>query len=109
MSKSRIKMRLRYVTEVSFIRSEQTNFDLVPSHVRSKLKDNDTVCLISKGRDQMVFVYASNGEILNSVRLRLAKKRPWNPLMLADYATSVGIELVGIKKFKDHMKHVTDR
>lgn len=67
------------------------------------LKGEDAVCFLSRGENQVLFVYGFSGEeneVLGSARLRLRSGR-WNPMMLANYAASVGLTLVGIKKFEE--------
>lgn len=105
----KMRMRLRYVAECSFNASEATNFyGVVPKSVRSQMRGNDVACLVSKTGNQLCFVYSDKktgpATALASARLRLSGRAPWNPLMLADYANAVGIELEGIKKLEQHLE-----
>jgi hypothetical protein len=95
--------RLRYVATTDFRRSEATNFAALPKTLRDSLRNNDAVCFRSGTGNQLVFVFRRVGDVVASTRLRLPSKRRWDPLMLADYAAEVGIELVGLKRLKDHL------
>ena len=99
-------IRLRLVKfDVSFRYSEMTNFDMLKP--KPKLKPGDAVLLVSQSRTQMVFIYGytefgRNGHAstcLASERLRLTSGS-WNPLMLANYASQVGLHLDGLDRFE---------
>lgn len=111
-------MRLRYIEQVDFRRSEITNFNDLrkrePALIKS-LKSDDVVLFISSRRTQIVFVWAQDrltlgGKDVNvttSLRYRISGST-WNPLMLRDYAEAVGIHLEGawIKKYEWHVQHL---
>jgi len=103
-------MRLKHIETVDFRSSERTTFDALCAlrpHLR-RMRHDDVVLLRSRRGDQLQFVWAwdiiDGTRVLRSQRLRLDKKTPWNPLMLADYANTIGLELAGIKTFKQHME-----
>lgn len=117
-------MRLRYIETVSFGRSELTNFlemlQRRPEFARGKsqLGKDDVVVLVSLQGNQLIFVagfhvieYAARPgvkkrqvHVLRSTRLRLPGGTRWNPLMLADYAKQVGIELKGLEMYEEYIK-----
>jgi hypothetical protein len=106
--------RLRHVATADFRKSERTNFNELPRSIRGLLvSPNDVICFHSNSGNQVVFVYhpetvnRSDGtelEVVASVRLRLPVNRRWDPMMIADYAADVGLELVGLKKLKDVLR-----
>lgn len=101
-------MRLRHIERVDFRKSEMTNFDLVAKRMKLRLKKGEAALLISNRGNQLVFVYgygAVDDEhvCLRSERLRLTSGS-WNPLMLANYAGQVGLQLEGIRRFEDHYR-----
>lgn len=105
-------MRLRLVRQVSFGKSEDTNYEAIKAGLRGiKLDRYDVVLLVSQTESQVMFVYqpteielrpGRKSEVLRSVRLRLRGKGAWNPYMIANYAEEVGIKLEGIKTFQEH-------
>lgn len=112
-------LKLRYVTTANFNASEEAIFRAVllkRPELKNTLAINEVVCVRSKRGDQVMFIYGwmpidgTNGEhlyALRSERLRLDKRRTWNPLMLANYAHQVGIKLEGIKTFEQHLGDLT--
>ncbi len=113
-------MRLRFVKTCNFRQSELTNFvEILGKHPefatdgKFKLKTEDVVLLVSQTGNQLVFLYnfdaltQENGaeqKVLRSIRLRMPGGAHWNPLMLANYAKSVGIPLTGLKEYEDHIR-----
>lgn len=120
------RLRLRKIIQVSFVKSEETNFDEV---MRSKehraliksLKGNDCVCFWSQAKNQMVFVKGytkmeTKGKkpwfVLYSQRVRV-KRGPGlsneiEPKMLANYAREAGIELIGLKLFQEFYENLLE-
>jgi hypothetical protein len=106
-------LRLRYIETVDFRASEHTNYLLAIRKYPylAKLKPKDAVLLISRKRDQLIFVYGfgiTTGlrgvrRYLRSERLRL-ENGSWDPLMLQNYAEEAGIFLEGIKTLEEHLK-----
>jgi hypothetical protein len=87
---------------------------------RKTLRSNDAVCFISSREDQLVFIYRFKKigtrrknktsvpfGILTSVRLRMPGRR-WNPLMLANYASDVGLELEGLPLFEEYFAELEE-
>jgi hypothetical protein len=111
-------MRLRFVRTCNFGKSELTNFiEIIAKHPefhapksKFKLKADDVVLLVSMTGNQLVFLHGfdvfDGRNVLRSTRLRVAGGH-WNPLMLANYAKSVGIPLAGLKEYEDHIKELT--
>jgi hypothetical protein len=113
-------MRLRFVQTCHFGKSELTNFLAVlakhPEFANAasphRLKRSDVVLLVSKLGNQLVFVHGfdvlwhtkKEWKVLRSVRFRISGGAHWNPLMLADYAKSVDIELTGLASYEEHVK-----
>lgn len=52
------------------------------------------------GYDEDVMVQKTSRRRIETLRLRVSGGY-WNPLMLADYAENVGIQLEGLKKFEE--------
>lgn len=110
-------MRLKYIETCSFHKSEMTNFFELSKKNRWKLSAGEVVLLISKGGDQLVFIYAADEAIkdgverplklLRSERLRLTHGGTWDPIMLSEYAEEAGIKLDGIHRFDDYYKALT--
>jgi hypothetical protein len=107
-------MRLRYITQADFRRSERTNF--IDAQRRGELPVNlragDVIAFVSHGRDQILFVQMRTEVSVNartgapvcvwqSHRLRIEGGR-WNPLMLANYASKVGLKLDGLRRFESY-------
>jgi hypothetical protein len=78
-----------------------------------KLKPDDVVLLVAMSGNQLVFVHGFDAwkdarevvyKTLRSTRFRLAGNQSWNPLMLANYAKSVGITLTGLAEYEEHVK-----
>jgi hypothetical protein len=108
-------MRLRSIDRVDFRKSELTN---VLAMKKRSLRVGEVVCLVSSRGDQIIFAYAmsevseedgTERQVLRSEKLRLTSGGSWNPMMLANYALDVGIELEGIKLFESHYKDVLDQ
>lgn len=118
-------MRLRFITSAHFGRSELTNFTWVlskhPEFLRegaSQLKKNDVVVLVSKGGDQIAFLFnfvfmerpleknikRRRVSVLRSIKLRLPHGMTWDPLMLSEYAKMVNLEIEGLKTFEQYVK-----
>lgn len=114
-------MRLRFVHTCHFGKNELTNFlAVLAKHPefgspdsKFRLKSDDVVLLVAMSGNQLVFVHgfdtwADDREVtyktLRSTRFRLASKQAWNPLMLANYAKSVGITLTGLAEYEEHVK-----
>lgn len=113
-------MRLRFVQTCHFGKSELTNFMAVLAKhpefgnpdSKFKLKRDDVVLLVAMSGNQLVFLHgfdtfeidAVEKKVLRSTRFRLPGGASWNPLMLANYAKSVGIPLAGLAEYEEHIK-----
>lgn len=115
-------MRLKYIAQADFRKSEHTNF--LEHHVqkrgkklekRSALKPGEVACLVASSGKQVVFVYNPDHVlddaqdehfVLHSERLRLTGGGRWDPLMLGNYAAQVGIQLEGIRLFEQHFEEM---
>ncbi len=116
-------MRLRYVHPCHFGKSELTNFlavlakhpEFAVADGKHRLKPDDVVLLVALSGNQLVFLHGfdtyidaeANGaerKVLRSTRFRLPNGMHWNPLMLANYAKSVGIPLTGLAEYEEHVK-----
>lgn len=74
---------------------------------------DECVLLVSRTQRQLAFVFPlvdlgatrthEQRAALTHLRVQLSHSSPWNPLMLANYAGSAGIEIVGLKRFEDHL------
>lgn len=116
---ARMLVRLKYVCDADFRKSEATNYRALPDEIRDGLRDGEAVCFKSHSGDQVVFVVkprtlaslapSRSGEegkrleVFCSVRLRLPHSRTWNPSMLGEYADAAGLELIGIKRLNEHL------
>jgi hypothetical protein len=82
-----------------------------------QMKSGECVLLVSKNGKMLRFVFCPKEiinpaidrwtEVLESRLLRIRGKGGWNPLMLQNHAISVGLKLVGIKKFEEHYKNLS--
>lgn len=113
-------MRLRFVFECHFGKSELTNWlsvlvkhpEFANPESKFRLKSDDVVLLVAKSGNQLIFIHgfevfeheSYERKVLRSTRFRVAGGSRWNPLMLANYAKSAGIPLTGLAEFEDHIK-----
>jgi len=110
-------LRLKLIHEADFRKSEETNFlELEKAGKVPKLKKGEGILLISKSKNQIVFVEKaeefdfekSNGRVVHarivpSQRYRL-HGTTWDNLMLANYAERAGFRVVGIKRFEWYLR-----
>lgn len=111
-----IEITLRYIHECSFIRGEHTNFDLwnvIRTRKRWKaLGPGEAVALVSKMRNQLVFVYMPmhvliaehDTRVTVSTRVRLHSRSQLSPQTLALAAREAGLSLKGFKEFQSFWK-----
>ena len=114
-------MRLRFVKTCNFGQSELTNWRaILAKHPefgnptsKLRLKPDDVVLLVSLTGNQLVFLHGFDNFdeklILRSTRLRIDGGAHWNPLMLANYAKSVGLVIADLKTYEDHINHIVQR
>lgn len=110
-------MRLKLIADANFQYSEAENLkDVLKKNPSVTMTPADVVLLVSRSKDQMVFMHrptelnletlpgagARKGTAIayHSERVRLSRST-WNPLMLQNYANSVGIELDGLRRFEE--------
>src|SRR4051812_20077310 len=105
-------MRVKLIKEMDFRRNDQTLYRDIEKEVT--LRRNDVACLVSKTRVQILFIHrpvdvdyrgfkVDKTTVYRSIRLRLSHGT-WDPLMLKDYAESVGLELQGLQGIKDVLR-----
>jgi hypothetical protein len=115
-------MKLRLVKTCSFQKSELNNFldvvrerpELGSKDSKYRLQREDVVLLVSKMENQLVFLhgfdFTGGTQVLRSTRFRISNsKARWNPLLLANYARTVGIQLSGLQAYEDHIKREQKR
>jgi hypothetical protein len=112
------RLRLLLIHYGDFRKSELTLFNEVAKKNRGlKVGKHDVVALISGNGKQIKFIHGFTSmeviggktrevtgrktRILQSDAFRIDGAGSWNPLMLANYAAAVGIELIGLKKFEE--------
>lgn len=116
-------MRLKLIHKADFRKNEHTLFmEALKENPELILNANECILLLSTNRKQLKFVFrpkeisyvnaeAKNGtktNVLASELYRITEAGCWNPLMLANYAENVGIELEGLAKFASYYKHLLE-
>lgn len=110
---------LVHIATVDFRSSEATLFDKLckrQPHLRN-LGAEDAILFRSRSGTQLCFILGkkvvatTRGErvYVRSERLRLEGHTPWNPFMLAEYASQCGIKLDGVLTFEQHLNRITKR
>lgn len=113
-------MRIRYIYRGSFNKSEVTLFNeaMTEAGEHLSLGHDDCILLVSQTQKMLCFVWrpqetsrkmanGSNGKIstvVSSQRYRIQDGGTWNPLMLANYAAQIGVEVEGIRKFESYYR-----
>jgi hypothetical protein len=100
-------VKLRLVYQADFRKNEATNYTTACKEHQLQPTGTDVVMLVSKSWNQIIFVWRPEEitgpirtcSVLSSRRLRL-RGGTWNPIMLADYASNVGLVLQGLKLFE---------
>lgn len=107
-----MRIRLKHIIqEVDFRYNELSIYE---KHRKSKdfvadPKVGEAILFVSKSGNQLLWVLGYDADVMvqttirrriESLRLRVSGGY-WNPLMLADYAENVGIQLEGLKKFEE--------
>ena len=107
-----LKIRLKGIVQnVDFRQSELTNYEAFrrTKRFQGDPKLGEAYLLISTTGNQLVWIlkYEADVTVFQTERRRIESLRfrisggYWNPLMLANYAEEVGIDLVGIKRFEE--------
>lgn len=116
-----LRVRLRHIVRTDFRKSEETMLNEVIKEVKNlKLGQNDCVAMLSGNGKLLRFVFgflehemvdargntvaAKLQRILPSRTYRITQHGFFNPLMLANYAEALGIELADIKRFESYVK-----
>lgn len=116
-----LRVRLRHIMRGDFRKSEETLTNEVMKEVRElKLGKSDAICMLSSNGKIMRFVFGfleddmidakgntvqdRRTKILPSRQYRITQHGTFNPLMLANYAEAMGIELAEIKRFESYVK-----
>lgn len=112
-------MRLRLVYQGNFTKNEATLFEEAMKENKGvHLGPDDCVLLVSRSGKILKFVFrpeetsyvrfnGKNGKmttVLESETYRITGPGRWNPLLLANYAKEVDIDLENVKKFEQHYK-----
>jgi len=117
--KAAIQGRLVLIGHCDFRCSEWTNLNRVLKKNKLELGKQDVVAMVSGNGKQIVFAYAHDSfryedyrgavkpaGVVQSVKYRLTGGGTWSPDMLATYAESVGIDLIGLKRFEAYYKAI---
>ena len=109
----KLHLRLRLVATVDFRHGVPFHYDeLKKSNRLDEVRADECILLVSQTGTRVAFVFreanttSRNGEpvkVVSSFQLALDRRTPWSPLMLQNYAEQVGIELLGLKRFEDHV------
>lgn len=116
-----LRVRLRYIMRGDFRKSEETLNNEAMKEIRDlKLGKNDAICMLSSSGKVMRFVFGfleddmidARGNIVQDKRTKILPSRQYritqhgtfNPLMLANYAEAMGLELTEIKRFESYVK-----
>lgn len=115
------RVKLKAIIMCSFQRSEKTNLALFREdrHYPGDLQEGEAFLLVSKMGNQVIFIFRGPStieitgaprtwKVLDSRRLRL-EGGTWSPYMLQNYANSVGINLVGLKRLEQIMEDRKNR
>ena len=111
-----MRLKLKAICfDIDFRCSERTNYDKFRASGKfpGVLRTGEVFLFLSRGGDQLVWLINAGEsqlnlagkkariyEVTDSRKWRISRGGTWNPMMLANYAEEVGIELIGIKKFE---------
>ena len=115
-----IRMRLRLIARANFQHSDADNYlAAMRQNPGLRLGPDDVIALFARSENQMAFIWKpvelnlekmtgagarrGTATAFKSVRVRLTRSS-WNELMIADYAADNGIDLEGLKTFKEMME-----
>jgi hypothetical protein len=109
----RIRLTLRMIATVDFRLGVPTHYDaLKRKKLLRDIEEHETVLLVSQTGRQLAFVFSEvkiesrSGDpvtVIAHYRVQLDRHTPFNGTMLSEYAAKAGIDLVGIKRFEDHL------
>lgn len=111
-------MKLKAIFNGDFRKNEATlEQEAIKRTKGMSVGPNECVLFVSRGGKMLQFVFGfqktnvvyANGRkpgvktaTLLSRRARIVGRGGWNPLMIADHAEELGLNLVQLKKFKEH-------
>jgi hypothetical protein len=112
----RLRLNLRMIATVDFRQGVPTHYEeLKRRKLMRDIGDDETILLVSQTGLQLAFVFREvqikgrNGDAVRAIahyRLQLDRHTPWSPIMLTEYASQAGIELVHVKRFEDHLRGI---
>lgn len=110
----RFRLNLRLVATVDFRRGVPFHYDeLRKRKLLADISADEVILLISQTGLQVAFVFheeqisSRNGDPVSAIghyRVQLSRHTPWAPRMLSEYASAAGIELIGVKRFEEHLQ-----
>jgi hypothetical protein len=108
-----LRLKLRIVATVDFRHGVPFHYEsLKKRRLLRDIEEDETVLLVSQTGRQLAFVFnevtieSRGGDPVAAIshfRVQLGKHTPFNGKMLSEYAAKAHIELVGIKRFEDHL------
>jgi len=118
-------MRLRYVYTGNFRKNEVTLYEEARGEMGdvAPFRANDCILVINRARKLLRFIYLPqevsqnpDGKKANGVSIRVMASQvyrilengTWDPRMLSFYASQLGVELEGIKKFEEYFAHLLE-
>lgn len=109
----RMRLTLRMVATVDFRHGVPFHYEaLKRKRLLRDITEDETVLLVSQSGRQLAFVFhaieidSRSGEPVTAIshyRVQLDRHTSFNGLMLSQYAQRAGIELVGLKRFEEHI------
>lgn len=109
----KLRLKLRLVVACDFRHGVGYHYDALKSKKwLDDMRADECALLVSYTGRRVMFVFreskttARGGDpvtVLSSFHLNLDRHTPWSPLMISEYAGHVGIDLIGIKRFEDHI------
>jgi hypothetical protein len=110
------KVRLKGIRfGVDFRKSDLTNYDEFKRSRQfpGELSSNEVYLFVSKSQNQLIWIqhistleeYTSK-RIIDTRRWRIDGSHRWNFYMLAEYASQVSLNLIGIPTLKEHFERL---
>jgi Zn-dependent metalloprotease len=104
-----ITVKLKVIErDVDFRSTEATQFTALVAGKGVKIADGEVAVLISKSKNQVVFVFGQWGEdkpTTVSMRFRLPAHAVWSDYTLADYAKRVGLKIANFPTLAQWLAH----
>lgn len=102
-------VKLKKIEHADFRKSEATLFDdfIRRNKYLGSLKSDEVILFISYTENQLIWILnvtvtSSGRRIFDSRRWRIEGSGTWNPLMVANYASEVGLALAGLKRYEEY-------